>query len=213
MTAVLATAGASGRLLGGHLVHAVVFGSWGLAVVVVLLWPHDSAEHRADKERRGLVPTADRSWLQMAALGSFAAGATHGAVMPAHFRQSAAYGVFFLGAAAAQVALGVVLLTRPSPRLLTAALAGSLAVVALWAASRFWGVPVGPDHGAVEPVGVLDVLATVAELATAVGVGAVLRGGRPRPAWRWTWWGPGMRLAAFVLAAGVPVTAALVPRG
>lgn len=204
---------AAGKVLGGHLVHVVVFGGWALAVVVVLLWPHETTERRAEKARLGLVPTADRTWLQVAALGLFASAATHGAVMPDHFAQSWLYGTFFLAAATAQLVAGVLLLVRPTPRLLRAVVAGSVAVVVLWAVSRFVGVPVGPDHGATEPIGVLDVLATVAELATAAGAWFVLRRGSARPAWRWAWWAPAMRLVALAVAAGVPVTAALAPKG
>lgn len=209
----MTVAAAAGKVLGGHLVHAVVFGGWALAVLVVVLWPHETAERRQHKAGLGLVPTADRTWLQVAALGLFAAAATHGAVMPDHFRQSWLYGAFFLGAASSQLTTGVLLLGHPSPRLVRAALAGSVAIIVLWTVSRFVGVPIGPDNGGTEPVGVLDVVATVAELVTAAGAWAVLRSGTFRPAWRWTWWAPTTRLIALAVAAGVPVTAVLAPKG
>lgn len=206
-------AAARGRLLGGHLAHAAAAAAFVLAVTTVLVWPVQSEEVRHERQEADRAPTADRGWLQGAALGLFCAAAVHLAVMPTHFRQWWLFGVFFLGAATLQVALGVLLLTRPSPRLLAAGAAGSVAVVVLWLASRLVGLPFGPDHGATEPFGVLDMLATVAELSTAVCCVVARRAGAARPAWRWSWWGLTMRLAALVLTLGVPLTAAVSPRG
>lgn len=202
-----------GRLLGGHLAHAVALAAFVLATTTVLVWPVQSEEVRHERQETDRAPTADRTWLQGAALGLFCAAAVHGAVMPTHFRQWWLFGVFFLGAASFQVGLGVLLLARPSPRLAVAGAAGSIAVVALWLVSRLAGLPLGPDHGATEPFGVLDVLATAAELATATCCVLALRADAMRPAWRWSWWGLTTRLAALVLTLGVPLTAAVAPRG
>jgi len=157
--------------------------------------------------------TSTEAWLQVAALGLFGAAATHYAVMPTHFRESWSYGLFFLCAASAQVAMAFALLRSPSRRLLLAAVAGSLAVIALWVVSRFWGVPVGPDNGATEAIGVLDVTATVLEGLTAVGCFVVWRQDVVRPAWRWSLWSLPVRLLLLVLAVGLPITAWFSPRG
>jgi hypothetical protein len=214
LRALAAATHASRQLvLGGHLVHALELGAFVLAVTTALVWPVQSEEVRQDRQQSDRAPTADRTWLQGAALGLFSAAAVHLAVMPTHFRQWWLFGLFFLCAALFQVGLGVLLLVRPSGRLAAAGAAGSVAVVALWLGSRMVGIPVGPDHGAAEPFGVLDVLATTAELATAVCCVLARRAGAARPAWRWSWWGLATRLAVLVLTLGVPLTAAVSARG
>ena len=210
---VLAARAARGRVLGGHLAHVVALGGFVLATATVLVWPVQSDEVRRQRLDDDRAPTADRAWLQAAALGLFSAAAVHLAVMPTHVRQWWLYGAFFAAAASSQVVLGIVLLARPRRRVLAAVAVGSMAVVGLWLMSRVVGLPVGPDHGATEPFGVLDVLATVAEVATAVSCVAALRLGVPRPAWRWSWWGLVARLSALVLTFAVPLTAAVSARG
>ena len=83
-------------------------------------------------------------------------------------------GASFLFMALAQSALAFGLLTFPSRRtyLLTAAL--SLGIVALWALSRTVGVPVGPEAGTRQPVGMPDAVAALLELLTALSVLALL---------------------------------------
>ena len=63
--------------------------------------------------------------------------------------------------------MALLLVLRPSAWILRAALIGSVLVVVLWLETRMLGVPLGPGRGETEPVGVLDVLATGAELVTA----------------------------------------------
>lgn len=203
----------SGAVLGGHLAHVLLFGGWGLAVAVVLVWPHDKSTRYAPGGTEPLVPSADRTWLQLATLGLGCAAATHLAVMPAHFRESWLYGTFFVVAACAQLAAAALVLVRPSPRVLLACAAGSLAVVGLWVVSRFVGVPIGPDNGATEAIGVLDVMTTLFELLTATACAVVLAGRVVRPAWRWSLWSLPLRLLMLALAVGVPVTSALSSRG
>src|SRR5579885_1197897 len=104
----------SAAVLGGHLAHLIVFGGFGLAGAVVLVWPvpfDEEADGPAAADR--LRPSADRAGLQAACIGLFAAAAVHVAVMPDHFRESWLYGCFFLVAAATQVAVGTVVLVRP----------------------------------------------------------------------------------------------------
>jgi hypothetical protein len=203
----------AGRLLGGHLAHAVALGGFVLATTTVLVWPVQSDEVRRRRVVDDRAPTGDRGWLQAAALGLFAAAAVHLAVMPTHFRQWWLDGTFFLAAACSQAAFGVLLLARPTRRLLAAAAAGSVAVVGLWLVSRLVGLPFGPDRATTESFGILDGLATAAELGAATFCAVALRRGASRPAWRWSWWGLATRLAALVLTLGVPLTAAVSPRG
>lgn len=159
-----------------------------------------------------------RMLLQGAALGTFAAAATHAAVMPVHFQQSWIYGTFFLFAMTGQVILGSLLLARPSDRIVVAGVIGSAAVIVLWGFSRVVGVPVGPDNGATEPAGVLDILASAAELATVL-CGMMLlrgrlaiRGRRFVSAWRWSQWSIAMRLAMATGTVVVAVLTTVIPK-
>jgi diguanylate cyclase (GGDEF)-like protein len=119
------------------------------------------------------------------ALGSLVAGLIHAGVCPEHFREATVLGVFFLVVATLQLAWAAAVLTRASRGLLLAGAAGNAAVVAVWALSRTFGVPVGPRPWRSEAVGVFDVLAVIAEVA--VTVGAVWLAGKRRrsgPSWR-----------------------------
>jgi hypothetical protein len=149
--------------------------------------------------------------IQFAFVGLCVAAGTHLSVIQAHFEQSWIYGTFFVVASTAQFALAFLVLIRPSRAVLMTAVSFSAAIVVLWAYSRFIGVPVGPDHGATEEIGVLDVLATVAEAVTAIAVFSVLRRGSWAPSWRWSLWSTASRTALVVAIVGVPVLSALAP--
>jgi hypothetical protein len=211
---------AAARVLGGHLVHLVVLVGWVLAVVVVVAWPTAPAGAAEAHGTGARGPASgdgtlrhEGAWLQGAALGAFAAAATHMSVMPSHFRESWLYGGFFLAAAAAQIGLGAMLLGRPSRRILLAGVAGSAAVIVLWAATRLVGIPLGPGAGRTEPVGVLDLIASVAELATVVCGVVVLRGRQLGASWRWSAWSGPMRSALFTTAAVMAVAVVAAPKG
>ncbi|HZU72662.1 MAG TPA: hypothetical protein VE990_07810 [Acidimicrobiales bacterium] len=162
----------------------------------------------------GRAPAPSGALLQAAALGTFAAAATHAAVMPTHFRQSFIFGAFFLGTMIAQTILGCLLLARPSRRVLLTAVLGSAAVIVLWAFTRVVGVPFGPDHGATEPVGALDVLATLAEATTFVfGVLSLRSNGRLAPSWRWRDWAGLTRAASMCTLFTVVALTWTSPKG
>lgn len=101
------------------------------------------------------------------ALFLIAASAIHFLEVPAHFEEDAIYGWFFLGTGLAQSAAAIALTIRPSRRLLLITVAGSLAIVAVWAITRTVGIPVGAQAGIIEPVGRPDLVATALELGTA----------------------------------------------
>lgn len=106
---------------------------------------------------------------------SFAAGIIHGAAGPEHFAEWWAYGVFFYAAAAAQVGYGIIVATQGVEgwggwavvrrHVYLVGIVGNLAIIALWVVSRTVGVPVGPEAGEPEPIGVLDGVSKVLEFA------------------------------------------------
>src|SRR5215217_7832411 len=115
-----------------------------------------------------------------AAVLSLIAAAIHAWAMPEHFEEWWGYGTFFLIAAAAQACYGLALLRWPGRSLLLLGVVGNLSVVSLWAVTRTVGIPFfGPHAGEVERVGVMDLSATVAELALiTVLLAALLRSAR-----------------------------------
>jgi hypothetical protein len=105
---------------------------------------------------------------------SVGAGVIHFAVSGEHFDVSWAHGLFFTVVAWLQLAWAVGIVLRPTRRLLVAGIVLNAAVIAVWALSRIWGVPVGPDAWTPESVGLADALATGMEAAIVVCALAVL---------------------------------------
>ncbi|HET9690119.1 MAG TPA: hypothetical protein VFP61_03130 [Acidimicrobiales bacterium] len=156
----------------------------------------------------GAAASAAGAWgVRMAAAATVAAAMVHLVVMPEHFGESWLYGVFFLLAASVQVGWAALLVCRPDRGLLGAGLAGSVTIVALWAATRVTALaPLGA-----EAVGTLDVVATACEALAAAGAAAALlvtRRGRTLTAVPLRRWPVGHRAAAAALIA---VTAAVAP--
>ena len=118
------------------------------------------------------------SWLALAAACSVVAAVVHVVVMPEHLDEYWLFGLFFGALAALQLGYAGMLAVRPSRRLLVAGALVNASTVAVWLVSRTVGLPIGPAAGAPEPVGVLDVLSTAAEVvllvATAVAPAAAL---------------------------------------
>jgi hypothetical protein len=116
-----------------------------------------------------------------AAALSVAAGLIHASVTVVHFREFWLFGLFFAIAAPLQVVWGEMVRRRPwDRRLLLAGAGANVAVALLWLVSRTVGLPIGPEAGEVEGVGLKDVLATADELALALVVALVLAGARGR---------------------------------
>ena len=107
--------------------------------------------------------THARGWKMLAALTLVGAAVIHVAVIPEHFEEWFAAGVFFIVLAAAEALGGAVMLSRvgdvPPTRWILAAL--TVGTIGLWIASRTVGLPFGPDPGMPEAVGVFDVVETL----------------------------------------------------
>jgi hypothetical protein len=111
---------------------------------------------------------------------SLLAAVIHFAVTPEHFEEYVLFGVFFVVLAAFQFLWGVVMPQRPSPGVLWLGLVVNLGVIAIWVVSRTWGLPIGPEAGEAEEVGLLDGLSTAAEALIVLGSAWLLAGGRSR---------------------------------
>jgi hypothetical protein len=123
--------------------------------------------------------------LPVVVISSLAAAGVHAAVAPPHLRAGTLVGAFFVTCAPAQLAWAALAWRRRTPGVMEAGIAGNVAVLLLWLASRTVGIP-----GIVtvpEPVGPWDLTCALWEVVVVVGClrlrheGALdrARGGRP----------------------------------
>jgi len=161
----------------GHLVTAV-------ALMTVTLLVVAGVEHGRQLATRLRARRSVHALRLVAGAGAASAG-IHLAVVPSHWAAAEVYGVFFLVAGACQLAYSVLVLIRPLRALVAVNLAGNLGLVLLWLQTRTAGIPLGPDAGVREPVGVLDLASVACELVVVLaGARLLLRrpsaGGRSR---------------------------------
>ena len=105
---------------------------------------------------------------------SVGAGFIHFAVSGGHYDVSWMHGTFFAVVAWLQIAWAVGVILRPTRRLLTAGVVLNAGIVGVWAVSRIWGVPIGPDAWTPEAVSLADVLSSGFEAGIVVLSLAVL---------------------------------------
>jgi hypothetical protein len=121
----------------------------------------------------------DNDLLAVCAL-SWAAALIHVQAAGWHVHEYLPFAASFALLAVAQLGWGVAVYRRPaSRRILWAGLWMSVAVAALWLASRTVGLPVGPERWSAEPIGAADVIATADEVVLAVLVGLRLASRAP----------------------------------
>jgi hypothetical protein len=158
--------------LGGHVAHVIVFGVPMLALLGAIGVQELRARLRArssgsavDRPERVLDQAGARA---IAASSLVVSAAVHIAVAPEHFHEYLAYGIFFTLLAMAQLGVAVAFLLGPPRRLLVEVAIATAAVVLLWIASRTTGLPIGAERWTAEEVGLLDVVATTAEVITVI---------------------------------------------
>jgi hypothetical protein len=117
-------------------------------------------------------------WLAVAAASSVVAAVVHVVVMPAHLEEHWSFGVFFGLLAVVQLGYAGALALRPSRDVLVAGALVNAATVALWLLSRTVGLPLGPEAGTPEPVGLLDATSTLAEVVLLVATAVAVRQAR-----------------------------------
>ena len=133
---------------------------WGIGALVV-------ATVLAD--RRGLLPHASVSFgrwtATLAAALSLGAGAIHFAVIGEHFAEYPPYGVAFMAFAWFQVGWAAAFVVTHGRAVAIGGVAVNGGALVVWLISRTVGLPIGPEPGALEPVGPLDIAAAVLEIA------------------------------------------------
>jgi hypothetical protein len=145
----------------------------GVSSLPVLLVPVLAAGAALVRERRTPTPPT----ILLLAAASVVAAAVHAIVSPEHFAESALYGWFFVATAVAGFGYAAWIVLRPSRWLLLAGIAGNAAIVGLWLFTRLVAVPLGPGAGETEPFGVLDVIASTAELVALAAAAVAMRRG------------------------------------
>lgn len=122
-------------------------------------------------------PALPRDLLRLTAVvASLLAAAIHLAVLPEHWQEWWAYGLFFAVSGVAQLMLALLLCLPPRLVVVLGGIAGNVAIVVLYVVTRTVGVPFGPHGGAPEEVGLPDLVATGAELALVVALVVLLTG-------------------------------------
>lgn len=134
---------------------------------------------------------------------SLGTAAIHFAVLGEHFAEYVPFGLFFACVAWLQAIWAVGIVASPRRWLFGAGMLGNALVIAVWAVSRAWAVPLGPEAGHPHAVGGADLTATALEALIVAG-GAVLlwpRGrGRLRGLAGRRWAGAAGAVAVLVMA-------------
>jgi hypothetical protein len=105
--------------------------------------------------------------VMMAIVCMFSAGAAqlHALATGEHLSEHLAFGAFFMVVTLLQVGWIVTAIWRPSPATLASGVGVNLVVLAVWAASRTTGLPIGPEPWTAETVGFLDLACGAFEVA------------------------------------------------
>jgi hypothetical protein len=96
--------------------------------------------------------------------------AIHVSVVPDHLEEYRVFGLFFVFVAGAQIAWAIAIRVSRSAVVLATGAALNMGLIGAWAISRTTGVPIGPDAWMPEPIGGLDVAATLLELLALAGI-------------------------------------------
>jgi hypothetical protein len=98
----------------------------------------------------------------------------HLVMVPSHMGESTVEGVGFAVAGWLQIAVAVLVISRPSRALLRATVLANLAFIGAWVVSRTAGLPFGSHSGHAESVGFVDLTAVGMEAALVVACLALL---------------------------------------
>jgi hypothetical protein len=179
------------KIAGSILISTAGAGLVPLGLLLVRRRPRDEDElappHKPETPAAGPPePTTgnDLEPLLRPALALLSAGAAviHFVVIPGHWDEYWGQGLFFIGAAIAQLLWALWVVVAPSRLLYLVGAAGNAAIVVMWIVTRTAGIPAGPGAGEREPVELADTLATSFEVVLVVGALALARTVVPRRA-------------------------------
>jgi hypothetical protein len=142
-------------------------------------WPGSKRSPRPSSE----LSPAESAVLMIGAL-SVVTGIVHVGIAASDFQLSPSYTPPIAMMAAFQLGWGGLVVLRPSRGALIWGAAGNALIVALWIASRTVGLPIGPQPWVPEPVGVIDVIAAVAESVVVLAASCVVLAARSNTARR-----------------------------
>jgi hypothetical protein len=115
------------------------------------------------------------------ACGLLGSGLIHAAVVPEHLQEWTAAGVFFAVLTVASVLLAALVLRRPTRPAFAMSALVSVIPILLWVVSRSVGLPIGPEPGVPEAIGLADLAACALELLTLVLAVSLLADPDERP--------------------------------
>lgn len=115
-----------------------------------------------------------RAVLILLATLSAGAGAIHLAMVPSHADEWLLEGVLFAITGWVQIALALLLVTRPSRRLMMWVVAANVVFIGAWVVSRAWGWPVGPEAGEAHAASFVDVTCVALEAVLVAGAALLL---------------------------------------
>jgi hypothetical protein len=116
---------------------------------------------------------AQRAVVASALLG---AASIHGSLAGEHLGEWVPAGVFFLSVQLVELGLALLAVTGWRPQVARAVVVTGLATLSVWAASRTFGMPIGPaDFRVPEPVGLADVVCGILELVSVLAAVPALR--------------------------------------
>jgi hypothetical protein len=95
---------------------------------------------------------------------SFGAAAIHNAVIPEHFGEDPLIGLAFVAMTVMQLGWGLLYLAVPNTVVAFIGLVVNDGLIALWAWTRTFGLPIGPEPDQPEAIAFIDVTATFLEI-------------------------------------------------
>jgi hypothetical protein len=170
---------ATARPAGHPTWHLLVVAMASIAVFFGIKIEEHFRAHPLDRTNRATTRSGP---LLALALCSAGAAGIHASVCAEHFREFFAFGLFFVVAAALQAVWAVVICLRPTRAALLVGARGNLLVVLVWAVTRTFGLPIGPEVWHPEAISTLDLIATLMEVALIVGASVLLTHDLPQRA-------------------------------
>jgi hypothetical protein len=157
---------------------------------------------RLDAPADAATPTFSGPGRVLLATLAAAAGVIHLVMVPSHAGEWLPEGIAFAAAGWLQIALAIILVTKPSRVALRVSCLANIVFIGAWVVSRVWGLPVGPEAFVPHAASFVDITCVVLEaLLVMVGYELLVK---PEMGAKL---GDGARVALSVIPVGVLVLA------